>query len=300
MVATTPTVTNQSSYTFIVDTAKAWSITATATFTNAQNQQVTSSATMTFTSVAPTASLAVTAQGQAVDHGGVGIWDKQAQNNNADGIELTATTSAAVNNAGKAIPGTFMFMNMVTPNRLFIDQNNNTFHLRSPDGKPVFDNGGAGGTDNTLGMTAYNTPNPKIALTSMDHAWDLPYTYTDPVTKKQEVFTNGSFEATDSPSQDAPNVNPAAKTLSVGSLDGKTPESLTTYLMYKPDVTGRWIALSKVDWSWGGVLTVGNAQLDSSYLGGAGVVGTPTGAGKFPIWTTTSGAVADANFQPGP
>jgi hypothetical protein len=233
-------------YRFIIDAkARNYHITVEVTYLN----HAAGSTTLDFTSVRPavatlTADTDPTPDLVPNDPGKVYYWDAGAMDG-ATGMVLKADTQAS-----QYFGGDFMIMQIAYINRSYVDQNNNP---KTKAGGPLIDDGVGGGLP--LGMD----------LVNFEHSWHLTSqeddpepTQEDPNPEKTSLGDSGLDQATDVVAAGVPDsIND--KTLTVGTPgpnppdpnNPPVPEKFKTFLMYKPDISGVWVALAKVEWGWG-------------------------------------------------
>jgi hypothetical protein len=277
-------IANASTYTFIVEPGKTtYEVVDTVTYVGGGS----GSSTLTFSITAPTGSLSVASTGTE------GYYAEGTQE--VVGLKtfiiLDATSSTNANTAGS-----FMFMQILNTTYTEFTVPNGTSQYRKndwdrtnevppgenfngkllDDGNPIgypfqyhgAAGGGSGGGDDDEYFNGWVMP----ALSIMPTA------------------TSGTPRMGDAPDF------ASARTNIVLTI----AETFSTYLMYKPTLSGVWIALSEIDWGTSVTATnpagIWTGPADQNITPSAPI--TPSGDALFPTWVNTSTNFLDPNKNP--
>jgi len=274
---------NGLTYVFIVDSKpRQYTVTDTVTYSNGAHGV----ATLKFTSVAPTGSMALEQLGTQMARtagGGAGL-----QLN--PGIIFSASVSTGDNTAG-----TFAFLQIATSVYESVTLGAETRHYANDFVYPNGDNFNGPLHDATplmVSVTYHNRDEYLFGATLNESSWALGANDFLPV----ETGQAGRPDYQDLPG-DALKAVPDSMTIR---------DKFSIYLMYKPQNGGVWIGLDRYDWQWSETGTkdpnTGAFSGPSSVQPDPVHIGAPTGADQFPTWVNTTINLEDEPnaFRPGP
>ena len=271
--APTPPAANGEAYGFIVgpQPGQYYEVTCTVNYQGGGS----GTATLTFSSVAPTGSLSVKQTGNVVTFRGVPPDTNLGAQIDPD-VQIQGTASL-----GNAPAGQFMFMQII--NSIGIDYHDANGAPWSMANNASYADGAFNGP--LLDPTPGNPP---------EFAQEFTYT----TSQGQTIVGNTSWRL---PDQNGNTTFPAGGATGyfiadtpyfstpAGAQDMSVSESFSDYLMYQANMQGSvWIAVSEMDWSWSASVSQGPPGIASSNPQPAptGPI-TPSGAAAFPWWVNT-------------